>query len=272
MPDKGPNTIVTVATDSVGKAATDTRTVFNDSGPPLLDFLPENGTVTSELLIDIKGTASDDAGIESVLINGQLAVLTEAGPGAVSFSVPFAMELGGNFIEVVATDISNKSITVVREVVAVENQPPIADAGGPYEVDEGGSVTLAGSGIDPDGDPLTYEWEFDGDGLFDDAVGASASFSAAGMDGPSSVSIDLRVTDTFGFSSESTATVNILSAKYGGKQRAAQGGAEVYSLGSGRSARRPGARRREPTARRAGAPAPCPAERPAPPDRRGRRR
>ena len=36
------------------------------------------------------------------------------------------------------------------------NDPPTADAGGPYVVNEGGTVTLTGSGTDPDSDPLTY--------------------------------------------------------------------------------------------------------------------
>jgi hypothetical protein len=43
------------------------------------------------------------------------------------------------------------------------NQPPTADAGGPYLVAVGGQVTLNGSGSsDPDGDSLTAEWTADG--------------------------------------------------------------------------------------------------------------
>ena len=40
---------------------------------------------------------------------------------------------------------------------------PVADAGGPYAVDEGGSVSLNASGSDPDGDALTYGWDLDDD-------------------------------------------------------------------------------------------------------------
>lgn len=40
-----------------------------------------------------------------------------------------------------------------------DNQPPTADAGGPYVVDEGSAVQLDGTGSnDPDGNPLTYGW------------------------------------------------------------------------------------------------------------------
>lgn len=39
------------------------------------------------------------------------------------------------------------------------NAPPVANPGGPYEVDEGSAVILDGSGsFDPDGLPLTYAW------------------------------------------------------------------------------------------------------------------
>lgn len=89
------------------------------------------------------------------------------------------------------------------------NDPPSADAGGPYATVEGEDEPLDGSGSDdPDtGDTLTYEWDFDDDGAFDDATGVSPSFDNVGRDG--SLTVRLRVTDTAGATATDSATVTV---------------------------------------------------------------
>ncbi|MCB8944467.1 MAG: PKD domain-containing protein [Ardenticatenaceae bacterium] len=68
-------------------------------------------------------------------------------------------------------------------VVTIELLAPTAVAGGPYSVNEGSSIPLDGSGSsDPNGFPLSYAWDFDGDGLFDDAIGAAPLYSAMSLD------------------------------------------------------------------------------------------
>ena len=49
------------------------------------------------------------------------------------------------------------------------NDPPVANAGGPYAVNEGASVALSGSATDVDNTPaqLTYDWDFDNNGSFE---------------------------------------------------------------------------------------------------------
>ena len=88
------------------------------------------------------------------------------------------------------------------------NHAPTADAGGPYTVAEGGSVTVAATGGDADGDALTYAWDLDNDGEFDDATGQTASFSAATIDGPASRTVRVRVSDG-DLATIDTATVNV---------------------------------------------------------------
>ncbi|MBI2935770.1 MAG: DUF642 domain-containing protein [Chloroflexi bacterium] len=89
------------------------------------------------------------------------------------------------------------------------NQPPTANAGGPYSVPEGGSVQLNGAGSDPDNDPLTYAWDLDNNGTFE-TPGQSVTFSAAGRDGPSNQTVVLRVCDENACAT-SNATVNVLN-------------------------------------------------------------
>lgn len=93
----------------------------------------------------------------------------------------------------------------VGDVIAVTrllgHDDPVANAGGPYSVPEGGSVTLAGSGsADPDATVVSYEWDLDYDGTTFtlDASGTAPIFSAVGLDGPSFRTIALRVTDNLG--------------------------------------------------------------------------
>ena len=80
-------------------------------------------------------------------------------------------------------------------------------------------MVLAGSGSDIAGDPLTYAWDLDGDGLFGESGVDAANgdenlqdpiFNAANVDGPSTVTVHLKVADGDGgvTTVNSTVTVN----------------------------------------------------------------
>lgn len=91
------------------------------------------------------------------------------------------------------------------------NQPPVANAGGPYSVEEGGAADLQGTGEDPDGDALAFAWDLDGDGVFE-TPGQTVSFSAAVLDGPATATVRLQVSDPSGETSVSEAIVSVLNA------------------------------------------------------------
>ena len=88
------------------------------------------------------------------------------------------------------------------------NAPPTVDAGGPYAVIEGGSVIVSATGSDPDGDTLTYAWDLDDNGSFE-TIGQSATFSAAGLQAPLSLTIRVRVSDG-DLTATDAATVNVI--------------------------------------------------------------
>ena len=91
-------------------------------------------------------------------------------------------------------------------MVITLNDPPTADAGGPYTVDEGSSVTLTATGADPEGGPLTYAWDLDNNGTFE-TPGQSVSF--AGVDGPADHTVEVQVTDNGGLSATAQTTVHV---------------------------------------------------------------
>jgi PKD repeat protein len=85
--------------------------------------------------------------------------------------------------------------------------PPMADAGGPYTGTEGSPITLNGSGTrDPESRTISYEWDLDNDGVYDDATGVTPAYT---WNDDYSDSIGLRVTDDSGAISTATATVTI---------------------------------------------------------------
>ena len=104
-----------------------------------------------------------------------------------------------------ADQASDHDPSVVRVTL---NQPPTVDANGPYTVAEGGSVGLDATGNDPEGGALTYAWDLDNNGTYETA-GKTPTFAAGTLDGPSSRTVGVQVTDNGGLTATDTATVNI---------------------------------------------------------------
>ncbi len=82
---------------------------------------------------------------------------------------------------------------------------PTASAGGPYNTVEGADVQLDASASTGTG--LTYAWDFDNDGQYDDATGVNPTFDLVGRDGVFPVSV--KVTDSDGAYATASTTVTV---------------------------------------------------------------
>jgi len=101
---------------------------------------------------------------------------------------------------------SPEESTTVTILSAPSNNPPVADAGGPYTVNVNQSITFDGSSsYDPDdGDSITsYRWDF-GDGSTDEGVSPEHTYTSE-----ENYTVELTVTDSHGEQTKITTHVSI---------------------------------------------------------------
>lgn len=87
------------------------------------------------------------------------------------------------------------------------NTAPIAVIGGPTSMNEGSSVVLSGAGSsDPDGSIVSYAWDVDNDGQYNDASGVSVNFATmlSGLH-----TVGLQVTDNRGETAVTSVNVTV---------------------------------------------------------------
>ena len=210
-PDDGPATrVVTVqATDPSGLSSTDTATVTVQNVAPTATF-HASGSVTAGDTAELSLTNPNDPSAADTAAGFTYAFDCGDGSGYGAFSAASTatcpapargtLSVGGEIKD------KDGGIREYRSSVTVNGRSPVVDAGGPYAVDEGGSVTVAATGSDPDGDAITYAWDLDNNGSFETA-GQSAVFHAG--DGPATQTVSVQATDSTGATATSSATVTV---------------------------------------------------------------
>ncbi len=106
---------------------------------------------------------------------------------------------------------ADSNVATVSITVTHTNHPPVANAGGPYTVDLGASVTFDGTGsIDPDaGDLISlYSWLVNGTIALSGAMPTLSAGQVAGL-GAGTFPVSLTVTDGFGATNTASTTVTI---------------------------------------------------------------
>jgi hypothetical protein len=109
-------------------------------------------------------------------------------------------------------DLTGTTSWSFETAAAPANQPPTVSAGGPYAVEEGGSVQLIASGSDPEGGPLTYAWDLDNNGAYE-TTGQDRDVLGAAFDGPRRAPSACSVTDDGGATATNTVSVDVTNVR-----------------------------------------------------------
>lgn len=114
------------------------------------------------------------------------------------------VDAGANFYEGWVVD--DVIVTGVTNGEPFPNRPPVANPGGPYSAYKRTAITFSGaSSYDPDGDRLTYQWDF-GDGATATGASVTHAFETSGMHTVTLVANDGRAS-----SAPATTTATIIN-------------------------------------------------------------
>jgi glycosyl hydrolase family 113/subtilase family protein/beta-agarase/YXIM esterase-like protein/Big-like domain-containing protein/PKD domain-containing protein len=175
--------------------------------------------LTNDTSPALTGTVSDNGAAIKVIVDGNTYSATNNGD--TTWALPAglilpALSAGTYDVQVVAIDTDGGVGSDVTTNELTVNHAPVADADGPYVIDEGDDLVLDGTGsTDPDegaGDSIVaYRWDLDDDGNYNDAAGANptalwASVAALGL---GTHTISLEVEDSFGVTATDDTTLSI---------------------------------------------------------------
>ncbi|MEE9391699.1 MAG: tandem-95 repeat protein, partial [Planctomycetota bacterium] len=143
-----------------------------------------------------------------VQTGGPIVVLDDPHATSPTFTAPEGLTNSEITFELQVTDGSNTATDTVTVNVNADNDAPTAEAGQPQTVEEGDTVTLAGSGTDPEGEGLNYQWVQTGGPTvtLDDPTSASPTFTAPEGLSNTDITFELHVSDG---TNESIDTVDI---------------------------------------------------------------
>ncbi len=167
-----------------------------------------NQVVTPGVAVALNGSGSfDDDTVTSLLGYSWRLLSTPSGSaaaliGAHTISPTFTPDLAGRYVIQLTVVDQDGLESAPSLIVIVENPPPAANAGLDQLVLVSSVVTLTGTGTDPNGDALTYDWL-----LLVRPSGSTAGLSNPGLasttfvaDRPGTYVAQFRVTDYLGAS------------------------------------------------------------------------
>jgi PKD domain-containing protein len=112
---------------------------------------------------------------------------------------------GGYAVTLCVSDGTDDA-TLTRRFIVQNRSPAAAIAFAPLAPMSGDTIALVSTSADPDGPIVSQDWDLDGDGAFDDAIGATASVS---FEAPGTHPVGLLVTDRDGAANVATVAIPV---------------------------------------------------------------
>jgi K319L-like, PKD domain/Calx-beta domain len=168
-------------------------------GHPTANAGPDQ-TVLGGALVTLDGTASSDPTGHPLTyswsqLSGPSVTLSDPTSATPTFTAPIFNATLEFQLEVCNPLPSCDTDTVVITVLHVDDLPPIANAGPDQTVFENNSVTLAGSGSDPDGEAVTFNWTAPAGITLTDPASPTPTFTAPDVAPPTTFEFTLEVCD-----------------------------------------------------------------------------
>ena len=165
------------------------------AAPLVASVTGEFGGPVSGVLVTFTAPGS---GASVTFPNGNVALTDASG----QVSVPVKANLVAGAFTVSANIAGGTAVNYALE--NLPNPPPTGvSAGGPYVAVVGDTVVFTATASDPDNEPLTFTWDLNGDGVYDDALGAKATLTSMQLaalginEGFSTGNVRVRVSDGF---------------------------------------------------------------------------
>jgi hypothetical protein len=174
-----------------------------------------DGNGSEQVTLDGSGSSDSDGAITSWVWTDDLE---DTIPDGEITTVTLSVGIHTITLTVTDDDGLTDTDTVTVTIEPYPNQPPVADADGPYTIYVGDTLTLNASGsTDDDNDIVSYIWDLDDNNSFETDAGSNAVFDvnytclqSLGLLVNNTYNIHLKVTDSEGQSDVNDTTLTII--------------------------------------------------------------
>lgn len=174
-------------------------------------------SVSASATVTVSGSASTDPESAALSyawsqLSGPTVTLTGASTVSASFVAPSSMTASTVTLRLTVRDPALQPSTDDVAILVAANIAPIADAGSDVTVNEQAPVTLSGSGINPEPQPLSFQWSQTAGPsvLLSSTTSATPTFTSPMVAAQTTLTFSLVVSDGTDFSAADLVSVTVI--------------------------------------------------------------